>query len=34
MQKEVLAMLSELAEVLDEVNLNGGKTRSPLTTRR
>lgn len=28
-QKEVLAIVSELAELLAEVNFNGGKTRSP-----
>lgn len=28
-QKEVLAIVSELAELLTEVNFNGGKTRSP-----
>lgn len=28
-QKEVLAIVSELAELIAEVNFNGGKTRSP-----
>lgn len=28
-QKEVLAIVSELAELLAEVNFNGGKIRSP-----
>lgn len=28
MQKEVLAMLSELSEVLDEVNFNGGRIKN------
>lgn len=33
-QKETLAMLSELAELIDEVNFNGGKIPSPLMSRR
>ena len=32
MQKEVLAMLSELAEVLDEVNFKWWKNKKPLDT--